>query len=385
MTRRPDRPHPHRTQGSSAWSLPGLPLLVASSPEALPWVVPHLVGFAPEHSLVVLGLAPGSNRAVVTLRFDIPSDDLLDEEILDVLDVWIRSFDAIRAAGADATCVVIYPAHAGARWADEIGDELPYPDLADVVEEVLVTGGLAVRDVVCVVGERVRSYFCDDRRCCPLDGRVLAPSEALRIQASLVEQGSAPLPNRRALVEALEPRADDDPVLLEVARARDGVFVRQPPGDRERVESFLHDVARWGARPTSTSTVTQLAVVAGLLVSEIRPRDYLLRELTVECDRRTLEAARSVLTEAVRCSRGSEAAPPAAVLGVCAWMAGDGAAARVAIDRALVADPAYSLAHLVRVALDEGMAPWSWQESMRSLTPEAILGDDSPGWERAPA
>lgn len=385
MTRRADRPHPHRTPDSSAWSVPGFPPLVADGPESLPWVVPHLVGFAPEHSLVVLGLAPRTRRAVITLRLDLPPDDLSDEAILDVLDVWIRSFDAIRAAGADATCVVIYPAHAGAQWVDEIGDELPYRDLAEVAEEVLVTSGLAVRDLVCVVGERVRSYLCDDRGCCPIDGRVLAASEALRIQAHLVEQGSAPLPSRQALVQALEPRADDDPIRLEVLRARDGAFVRQQAGIRQRVEAFLHDVAGWGARPTSTSTIARLVVLAGILVSEIRPRDYLLRELTVECDRRTLEAARSVLTEVVRCSRGPDAAAPAAVLGVCAWMAGDGASAQVAIDRALVADPTYSLAHLIRAALDEGMAPWSWQESMRSLTAEAILGDEPPERERAPA
>lgn len=384
MTRRPDH---HRPRWSSSLE-PDLavPDLVARGPECLPLVVPHLVGFVPEHSFVVLGLEPGSNRSVVTMRFDIPAPDLTDDELLTVLDVWETSFEAVARAGAEVVTVVVYPACSGAQWADEMGDDLPYADLADLLDHMLTARGFEVREVACVVADRVRSYLCENLECCPVEGLQLDPSEALRIEATLVERGSAPLRSREALVAVLEPRRDDDPVLAAVTHARPGAMARQPADVVERVETFLYAVAHWGRnRDGAVRQFNRLAATAGLLVVDIPPRDLLLRELAVECDRPVLDAARTVLTEAVRCARGGEVAPLASVLAVCAWLAGDGAAARVALDRALDADPSYSLAHLVSAALDNGIPPWSWRESMRGLSAGAILGGGPPGQARSPA
>ena len=83
--------------------------------------------------------------------------------------------------------------------------------------------------VACVVADRVRSYLCENTGCCPVEGRRLDPSEALRLEASLVERGSAPLRSRQALVRVLTPRADDDPVLAAVEHARPGAQARQSP------------------------------------------------------------------------------------------------------------------------------------------------------------
>ena len=108
--------------------------------------------------------------------------------------------------------------------------------------------------------------------------------------------------------------------------------------------------------------------------------------MTVEADPQVLTAARGILTEAVRCASGPEVAAVASVLGVCAWVQADGAAARVALDRALDADPAYSLASLLSAALDGGIPPWSWVEMMAETSVEEILGelpsagDETAGW-----
>lgn len=361
-----------------------LPAILARGPASLPVVVPHLVGFVPERSFVVLGLDEGSCRSLVTLRFDLPPTGLSDAELLQMLDTWSTSLETMRRSGAAAATVVVYPCDHDDLWLDVIGDELPFRELAGVLEDMLLAAGYGVPDVVCVVGDRMRSYLCENLDCCPSEGRALDASEMLRIKASLVERGSAPLASRQSLVDSLSPRPDDDPFRREVLTSRDGVVVRLPAGARAQVDRFLRDVDRWGARPTSTRSLIRLVVVVGHLVSQIGPRDYLLRQLAVECGRSTIEAVRWVLIEAVRCSRASDTAPLSAVLAVCAWMVGDGAAARVALDRALAADPAYSLAHLVSAALDNGIPPWSWRESMRGLTAEAILGAGPPGQERSP-
>jgi hypothetical protein len=67
--------------------------------------------------------------------------------------------------------------------------------------------------------------------------------------------------------------------------------------------------------------------------------------------------------------RPSYVAAPASLLAFCAWQAGDGALANVALDRALDDNPRYSMALLLREALDSGAPP-----SMPRLpmTPEEV-------------
>jgi hypothetical protein len=50
-------------------------------------------------------------------------------------------------------------------------------------------------------------------------------------------------------------------------------------------------------------------------------------------------------------------AAPASLLAFVAWQCGDGALANVAIDRALDDNPRYSMALLLREALDTGTPP----------------------------
>src|SRR5260370_9284211 len=83
-------------------------------------------------------------------------------------------------------------------------------------------------------------------------------------------------------------------------------------------------------------------------------------------------------------------APPAALLAFTAWQAGDGALASVAIERALEADPDYSMALLVADALHAGLPP---SAPRLPMTPKQVAaryprrrtspGTGVPGWERA--
>lgn len=53
----------------------------------------------------------------------------------------------------------------------------------------------------------------------------------------------------------------------------------------------------------------------------------------------------------------SHAAPALSVLASHAWWHGNGALARVALDRALRCDPGYRLARLLRLMVDQGISP----------------------------
>lgn len=355
---------------------PASPALVVRGPDSLPALVPHLVGFHPHDSLVLLGLLPERRTVRVTVRMDLPE---VGAPAADVVDAWAVSLGALPQAGALEAVLVVYPRDADSPWRGVDPEDLPHRELVDELAAELRDAGVLALDAVCVVGDRIRSYWCLDPACCPAEGRPVDAGESLRVQAMLVEHGSAPLASREELVRGLAPRDADDPVRQAVDRGRDAVIVRMPAGTGQRVHRFVDDVRDLGRDPRDRAGLTRLVVVAGSLCATIRSRDLLLRELTIEVDPDVINAARTVLAEAVRCASGPAVAPPASVLAVCAWVAGDGAAARVALDRALEADPSYSLAGLVAAALDAGTPPWAWVSLMSELSVEAILGPEADG------
>lgn len=356
------------------------PRLTVPSPDVLPVAIPHLLGFVPGRSLVVVGLARDSSIAL-TLRVDIPPDGFADWAGLSA--AWGQSFSALVTAGADTAVVLVYPADEGGRWPLLLG--MPHAPLVERVTSIVEGVGVRVLDALCVVADRHRSYLCESADCCPPEGRRVPEPTRTRVEAVFVAQGSAPLRSRLELESSLDERPDDDAFRQNLLRARDGVVVRLPAGTKERVEAFVRDVGRWGERPGSTSMITRLVVTAGVLVADIPSRDLLLQRLAVQGDRDVVAAARQVLGEAVRCARGEDVAQPAATLAMLAWSAGDGAAARVAVVRSLAADPACSLARLVESALDGGLPPWGWRETMQGLSDEEILGGGRRGQERSPA
>jgi hypothetical protein len=64
---------PRTPQSSHAEAGPTDPVQVrAGSPESLLAIVPHLLGFVPQASLVVIGTEAPHDRIKVTLRYDLP-------------------------------------------------------------------------------------------------------------------------------------------------------------------------------------------------------------------------------------------------------------------------------------------------------------------------
>jgi Domain of unknown function (DUF4192) len=69
------------------------------------------------------------------------------------------------------------------------------------------------------------------------------------------------------------------------------------------------------------------------------------------------DAHRRLWTDLLRRLPADLAAAPAALLAFTAWQGGDGAMASIAIERALAADPEYSMALLIADALHAGLPP----------------------------
>jgi hypothetical protein len=81
------------------------------------------------------------------------------------------------------------------------------------------------------------------------------------------------------------------------------------------------------------------------------------------------EAHLRLWTDITRLAPPGYVAAPASLLAFTAWQAGDGGLANVALDRALSDNPGYSMAHLLRQAIDSGAPP---SMARPPLTPEEV-------------
>jgi Domain of unknown function (DUF4192) len=94
-------------------------------------------------------------------------------------------------------------------------------------------------------------------------------------------------------------------------------------------------------------------------------------------------AHRRLWTDVTRRAADRYVPAPASLLAFTAWQSGDGALANIALDRALAAAPGYSMALLLRQAIDSGMPP---STARLPMTPDQVaasyaasLGEPAPG------
>jgi hypothetical protein len=124
----------------------------------------------------------------------------------------------------------------------------------------------------------------------------------------------------------------------------------------------------------------------GVTLADLRVRD----DAWARMDPRFQDAHQRLWIDLVRRLPAEFVAPPAALLAFTAWQAGDGALASVAIERALDADPEYSMALLVADALHAGLPP---SAARLPMTPKQVAASYArgrtsvsagrPGWKRA--
>jgi len=103
----------------------------------------------------------------------------------------------------------------------------------------------------------------------------------------------------------------------------------------------------------------------GLVLRQLRVRD----DAWARMDPDWRDAHRRLWVDLLRRAEPPYVPAPASLLAFTAWQSGDGALANVALDRALDADPGYSMAHLLREAIDCGAPP---SMARLPMTPEEV-------------
>src|SRR5579862_6281314 len=131
------------------------------SPAAVLAVVPHLLGFHPAGSLVVLGIGGRRPQVRITFRYDLPDppDPALAAEIAR------HATEVLNRQHLRTAIVIGY------------GPGPLVTPLADRLRRLLPAAGIGVRELLRVDSGRYWSYVCQDPACCPADG---VPFDAAR-------------------------------------------------------------------------------------------------------------------------------------------------------------------------------------------------------------
>ena len=315
-----------------------------SGPGEILAVLPSLCGFPPQESLVLLSLRGPRRRLGLTARVDLP--DPADEDDLAAL-----CADRMLADGASCVVVVVL---------SELGRR---ESLVDAVRDALAERGVDVLEALHVRDGRWTSYACQGA-CCPVEGTPVptAPPVLGLLQAEQVATGRAVLPSRDELVRSLAP-----PALLAAVAAEQHLEQAAQAWARSRAEhgvvatrrSTLDHARDLLDRVAAGATVGPVdAAVLTVGLADVQARDAVATLiLTRE------EELLSLLLQVARQVVAPDDAPVCTLLAWTAYARGEGALANVALDRALAGCPGYSLALLLRCALDGGVPP----DEVRSL------------------
>lgn len=330
-----------------------------STPGDIAAVVPYLLGFHPEHSLVLLGLR---QRIIACgLRIDLPAapaDDTFRQQLTTA---------TARLTGHDITTCVLVAYGA----ADQVRDAM-----ADAVA-ILELNGVDIAGMLRVEATTVWPLTLTGH---PIgDGTTFDPTTTEAVFAATVA-GRAALPDRDTLIAQLAPStgAERDSVIAATAEARRFVddITRIPPllddvvviggdhGDDDgeditgaiRAVALLHvgndllrDMIRC-YRDGRTASDREVALLS-VLLNEPAMLDDAVRHLQPD------PSQTAMWIDIVRRADAALVTAPANVLALAALVAGDGVLAGCAVTRAINTDPGNRLARLIAELVQLGVEP----------------------------
>ncbi|MDO8308942.1 MAG: DUF4192 domain-containing protein [Actinomycetota bacterium] len=357
--------------------------LTLSSPDAFLASIPHMIGFPPEDSIVIVGLAPdhtGAGSTVrVTQRFDRPPAGIAGDEARQLA---AQAAEPMIRSGSIEVIIAVF-----ADQYPEPDRELPDAALVDALITALDDGGVGIRDALYTDGTSRWSYGCDNPSCCPPTGRVISEKVRTLVAAEFALAGSAMVDSREVLAAEVAPadaaaRAQVADCVRAAEQARDDALAApgtshttdRPTRAREdwREQSITQIAALTSGEPASPQEFARVAVGLG----DIRVRDTVLWDLMQPSA--DPPAAIAGLTNVVRHAPDGHVAPAATVLAICHWTSGDGARANAALQRADDDNPDYSLAALVRTSLSAGLPPQSWRDALADLTRDTCRHGEPP-------
>ncbi|MFI0742082.1 DUF4192 domain-containing protein [Streptomyces sp. NPDC021100] len=349
------------------------------SPAELADALPYLLGFHPNDSIVLMALHGEGRRFGGRLRLGIP----VPEDWPDVSDQLAETLvTGCLKRGTRPDGIVLYLCQDPA---DGETSEAVMERLRPLAQRLRIACGaldVPVVEALCLSDGRFWSYCCSAPRCCPPEGTPLALPGTTVMAAAAAYVGIRVRGTLREMEARLSPRTgpwhEEQRRALDTATSRllprviagECWATRQETLDlAERLVDRLHetpagaDGAESDARDDALLTTEETAtLVIGL-------QDRVARDRAAEWMEgpRTQAVLRLWRALARRCvpPYTEHAAAPLTLAGWVAWSSGEQAEARVALGRALTADPDYLFAQLLHHACNEGLDPETLRDCLR--------------------
>ncbi|NQX11421.1 DUF4192 domain-containing protein [Microbacteriaceae bacterium VKM Ac-2855] len=317
----------------------------ASTPADFLSTVPHLIGFLPERSVVLVPFV--GKRSCGALRFDLPTGDS------SVLVPYVVAM-LCRYEIAESVRVVVYSA-------DDIAEAWPLPEEEFVEDLLSALRGVGFR--------RTEAWLvaADGWTCYTDDEFGRRSSTELAAAASALTPDAPPL---RSVAERATPPAVD-PVEMASVRVEVAALLERcpdhtlPESERMRALAAIRRVAKGGPRPSSSVS----ALILVLVQRQDRRRDVLLEGLWLGDHRARSRAIRPPLERVERvielagylaaCAAEPESSAAFAFLAIAHWACGQNSVAGAVTDRALDLDPGNPDLHALSEMFSAGaVAPW---------------------------
>lgn len=320
------------------------PRIKLSKPAELLAAVPHILGFRPVSSVVLLQNTERGKEIGRRLRGDLPPPEATEPAAKQL---------AESIAIDDPSSVLILIVGDGK---DEGDHPPPHAELVEALRRELDARGVAVPAAYWVPaiakGARWRCY--DHVEC---TGVLPDPMSSV-VAAEVASRGHVTYGSREELERLLAP--DSDVLLRRRAEAIDEKLRRLAGGDaRELSPEYGADVLRTALRAAGTGLLTlsdERIAELGLALTDKSVRDACLAT-AVPADSELAQAAMHLWQALTRSLPAPERAEAACLAGYAAYMRGDGALAGIAFQIALEADSAHVLAGLLARALGHGLHP----------------------------
>lgn len=317
-------------------------MTTVTSPSDLLAAVPFLIGYQPSDAIVLMALK--NDSISMAIRIDFP----------DALPLPEANALARKFAECDGALMVSYipenctDAESVIRPLSEVFAELDIP----------------LRESIIVVGERWRSLVCGDPDCCPIEGSPLPSLVDSRVAVEEISRGK-PMPFNSLAEMSNSLGANLDEVILEmIGRITPIDYEGDPlPAQREganAVVDFLHDF-----EVDRICRDKRLVALTLVRLKDLQVRDYALGVMNSESDL-YFDAWRWLVTKAP----DGYIAAPATLLAVAAYERGDGAMANLALERASLDQPNYSMVKLLTQVFRSGKPPAIFSELRSELHPK---------------
>ena len=322
-----------------------------TSPHDLLAAIPFLIGYHPSNSLVLVAIKEGT--VSMAMRVDYPS-----QQNSDAYDLLAHH---IKLDGAESALMIAYvpteTGEGGATGAEVLG----YLAIS------LLKNAIEIRESIEVIGNRWRSVICEDISCCPPEGNPLPDFESSRVAAEQVMSGrTMPFIDVTELADSIAQLPNLGPEFIAQVESyfvhEDCIDLNEKQRDGATAVVDLGQLYESGRGSSDPDLVAQ---VIGRL-SDIQVRDFALGIHSEE----TLDAYWAMWKELLRIAPNGYVAPIASIFAAVAYESGQGALAHKALDRALIDNPGYSLALLLRRVFSAGWPAAAFIQMREQLHPK---------------